>query len=400
MIAPREHKYEKLRLKNLDSYDILDTLQEADYDNITAIAAEICNTPIALVSFIDDKRQWFKSHYGIDETETPKELSFCAHAINDENNIFIIQDTRTDNRFKNNPLVTDNPKIVFYAGVPLKSANGLPLGTLCVLDNKPNLLSKGQQKSLMALSNQVMNLLELRKSKSSLNKALSALEEKNLELERFAFIAAHDLKSPLLNISSLAELFLEDYKLQIDADGIELLEMIIKSSDNLKELINGLLDYSKSDTILKHKKSDINLNTMVSEIEGLFNYDHNLSLVLNSTLTQIVINKTAVSHILINLVSNAIKYNDKPEVKIELGISETPSHYEFYVKDNGPGIDAKNHSKIFNIFEKVAKQDRFGREGNGIGLATVKKIVEKLDGQIKVESKLGNGATFIFTIEK
>jgi len=400
MIAPREHKYEKLRLKNLDSYDILDTLQEADYDNITAIAAEICNTPIALVSFIDDKRQWFKSHYGIDETETPKELSFCAHAINDENNIFIIQDTRTDDRFKNNPLVTDNPKIVFYAGVPLKSANGLPLGTLCVLDNKPNLLSKGQQKSLMALSNQVMNLLELRKSKSSLNKALSALEEKNLELERFAFIAAHDLKSPLLNISSLAELFLEDYKLQIDTDGIELLEMIIKSSDNLKELINGLLDYSKSDTILKHKKSDINLNTMVSEIEGLFNYDHNLSLVLNSTLTQIVINKTAVSHILINLVSNAIKYNDKSEVKIELGISETPSHYEFYVKDNGPGIDAKNHSKIFNIFEKVAKQDRFGREGNGIGLATVKKIVEKLDGQIKVESKLGNGATFIFTIEK
>ncbi|MBU2927010.1 sensor histidine kinase [Winogradskyella psychrotolerans] len=400
MIAPNEHKYEKERLKNLDSYDILDTLQEVDYDNITAIAAEICNTPIALVTLLDDKRQWFKSHYGIDETETPKEFAFCAHAINDESNIFMIQDARTDNRFKNNPLVTGGPKIVFYAGVPLKSENGLPLGTLCVIDDKPNLLSKGQLKSLTALSKQVMNLLELRKSKSLLNITLSELEEKNQELERFAFIAAHDLKSPLINISSLAELFLEDYKLQIDTDGIELLEMIIKSSDNLKELINGLLDYSRSDVILKEQKSDLNLNKLISEIEGLFNFDHNLKLVLNSNLTQIEINKTALSHIIMNLVSNAIKYNDKPKVEIELDIFETPSHYEFYVKDNGPGIAAKNHSKIFNIFEKVANHDRFGREGNGIGLATVKKIVEKLEGQIKVVSELGNGATFIFTIKK
>lgn len=400
MIAPKPHINEVQRLKNLESYDILDTLQEIDYDNITAIAAEICNTPISLISLLDDKRQWFKSHYGIDETETPKEFAFCAHAINDESDIFIIQDARTDDRFKNNPLVTGDPKIVFYAGVPLTSKNGLPLGTLCVIDDKPNLLSQGQLKSLSALSNQVMNLLELRKSKALLDIALKDLEEKNQELERFAFIAAHDLKSPLINISSLAELFLEDYKLQIDTDGIELLEMIVKSSDNLKELINGLLDYSRSDTILKEKKTVINLNKLMSEIEGLFNYDHNLKLVLNSSLTQIETNKTAVNHILMNLVSNAIKYNDKPKVEIELGVFETSSHYEFYVKDNGRGIAAKNHNKIFNIFEKADKQDRFGRAGNGIGLATVKKIVEKSDGQIKVVSKLGNGATFIFTLEK
>ncbi|MBF8151184.1 GAF domain-containing sensor histidine kinase [Winogradskyella sp. F6397] len=400
MIAPKPHINEVQRLKNLESYDILDTFQEIDYDNITAIAAEICNTPISLISFIDDKRQWFKSHHGTDESETPKEYAFCAHAINDEHNIFIIQDARTDDRFKNNPLVTGDPKIVFYAGVPLTSENGLPLGTLCVLDDKPNLLSQSQLKSLSVLSNQVMNLLELRKSKSLLDIALKDLEEKNQELERFAYIAAHDLKSPLINIASLAELFLEDYKLQIDSDGIELLEMIIKSSDNLKELINGLLDYSRSDTILKQKKTSINLEKLKSEIEDLFNYDHNLKLVLNSSLTQIETNKTAVHHILMNLVSNAIKYSDKPKVEIELGVSETQTHYEFFVKDNGPGIASKNHSKIFNIFEKVAKQDRFGLVGNGIGLATVKKIVEKSDGQIKVVSELGHGATFIFTLEK
>ncbi|WP_179319013.1 sensor histidine kinase [Winogradskyella helgolandensis] len=400
MIAPKPHINEVQRLKNLESYDILDTIQEIDYDNITAIAAEICNTPIALISLLDDKRQWFKSHYGTDESETPKEYAFCAHAINDERNIFIIQDARTDERFKNNPLVTGDPKIVFYAGVPLTSENGLPLGTLCVLDDKPNLLSQSQLKSLSALSNQVMNLLELRKSKSLLDVALKDLEEKNKELERFAYIAAHDLKSPLINIASLAELFLEDYKLQIDHDGVELLEMIIKSSDNLKELINGLLDYSRSDTFLKQKKTYINLEKLKSEIEGLFNFDHNLKLVLNSSLTQIETNKTVVHHILMNLVSNAIKYNDKPHVEIEFGVSETQTHYEFFVKDNGPGIATKNHNKIFNIFEKVAKQDRFGRVGNGIGLATVKKIVEKSDGKITIESEFNHGAKFIFTLKK
>ncbi|WP_178985981.1 sensor histidine kinase [Winogradskyella helgolandensis] len=400
MIAPKPHINEVQRLKNLESYDILDTIQEIDYDNITAIAAEICNTPIALISFIDDKRQWFKSHYGTDEIETPKEYAFCAHAINDERNIFIIPDARSDERFKNNPLVTGDPKIVFYAGVPLTSENGLPLGTLCVLDDKPNLLSQSQLKSLSALSNQVMNLLELRKSKSLLDIALKDLEEKNKELERFAYIAAHDLKSPLINIASLAELFLADYKLQIDSDGIELLEMIIKSSDNLKELINGLLDYSRSDTILKQKKTHIDLEKLKSEIEGLFNFDHNLKLVLNSSLTQIETNKTVVHHILMNLVSNAIKYNDKSNVEIELGVSETQTHYEFFVKDNGPGIATTNHNKIFNIFEKVAKQDRFGHVGNGIGLATVKKIVEKSDGKITIESELNHGAKFIFTLKK
>ena len=192
MIQPEDHSKEKERLASLESYSILDTLPEEEYDNLTAIAAEICGTPISLVSLLDNKRQWFKSHHGIDASETPKEYAFCAHAINSEEDILIVQDSRTDERFHDNPLVTGDPRVIFYAGIPLSTENGLPLGTLCVIDHKPKLLSQSQIASLKALAKQVMNLLKLRKSKIQLNKTIDSLEEKNIELERFAYIAAHD----------------------------------------------------------------------------------------------------------------------------------------------------------------------------------------------------------------
>lgn len=382
------------------SYSILDTLPESDYDNITKIAAEICGTPISLISLIDDKRQWFKSHHGLDATETPKEYAFCGHAINTPNDVFIVQDARKDERFYDNPLVTGNPHVIFYAGVPLVSEAGLPLGTLCVIDHKPNLLSQSQISSLSALSNQVINLLELRKSKQQLERTIMELEEKNEGLERFAVVAAHDLKTPLINISSLAQLFQNQYKDILDSEGLEMLEMIIGSSGNLIGLIDGLLQYSKSESLLREGKSDIELQMLRTDLEGLFNYDHQLKLVLKSDLTKIKAHKTALHQILINLITNAIKYHDKETVEIELGVSESDTHFLFYVKDNGPGIETIHQERIFKIFEKLAATDKFGVRGNGIGLATVKKIVEKLGGAIRVESDLGKGAKFIFSLEK
>ena len=400
MIEAKEHDKESERIQNLESYSILDTLPESDYDSLTTLASEICGTPISLVSLIDKKRQWFKSHHGLDATETPKEYAFCTHAINDPENIFIIQVARIDNRFHDNPLVTGDPYVIFYAGVPLISEEGYPLGTLCVIDHKPNLLSQSQIKSLTALSKQVMNLISLRRNKLFLEQSLKELEEKNQELERFAFIAAHDLKSPLIGISSLTNFFLEEYDSKIDEEGQKMLKLIIETSSKLRNLIDGLLDYSRGENVLKEDKSNINLETLKHEITGLFSYDHNLKLEIKSSLTEIYINKTAINQILINLVTNAIKYNDKDIVEIEIGISESDSQYIFYVQDNGPGIEINFQDKIFRIFEIVAAKDKFGQTGNGIGLATVKKIVEKSGGSINVQSELEKGAKFIFTIEK
>ncbi|MBD0778967.1 ATP-binding protein [Maribacter sp. ANRC-HE7] len=398
MIAPIDHIKENERLASLNSYSILDTLPEEDYDNLTAIAAEICGTPISLVSLLDDKRQWFKSHHGVDATETPKEYAFCAHAINEDDDIFVVQDSRKDERFYDNPLVTGDTNVVFYAGIPLNSDSGLPLGTLCVIDHKPKLLSQSQINSLKILAKQVINLLQLRKSNLQLEKKVEELEEKNIELDRFAYIAAHDLKSPLNNISSTAEIFSECYAANFDEDGKKMLGFIKSSTNQLKGLIDGLLEYSKSESILNEKGTPIKIEVLRDDIGGLFSFDNALNLKIDSSLQTININRTALNQILINLVSNAIKYNDKEEIEIQISIDKKENHYEFSVKDNGPGIAQEHQDKIFQIFKTLTPTDKFGERGNGIGLATVKKITEKMGGTIFLESTLGEGCKFNFTL--
>lgn len=400
MQKPIEYVNERERLKDLESYAILDTLSESDYDDITAIAAEICGTKVSLITLVDDTRQWFKSHHGIEISETPKEFAFCAHAISESENIFIVQDARKDLRFHDNPLVTNDPSVVFYAGVSLLSENKHPLGTLCVIDNEPKVLNKSQIQALKSLGKQVMNILNLRKTKLTLEKALKNLEEKNKELDRFAFVAAHDLKSPLAGISGLSNLFIEEYGSQIDDEGKEMLELIEESTDVLRDLIDGLLIYSRCDHVFKEHKSQIESNDLLKNISPLFLQVPDLKIHLQTTIDVIYTNRAALDQILLNLVSNAIKYNDKETIEIEIGVASSNTHYEFYVNDNGPGIAEENLENIFKIFEVIAKKDRFGKSGNGIGLATVKKVVEKGRGTIKVESKLTKGTKFIFTIQK
>lgn len=400
MIKPTELAHEPLRVETLKSYSILDTIEEADYDNLTLLASQICDTPISLISLVDDKRQWFKSHHGLKATETPKEFAFCAHAINDPNNVFIVQDARMDERFHDNPLVTGDPHVIFYAGVPLISDEGMPLGTLCVIDNKPNLLSQSQIVSLKALTNQVINLLRLRKKNILLNTSLERLKEKNQELERFAFVAAHDLKSPLINIANMASMFLEDYGESIPQDGKETIELIEQSSDKLRRLIDGLLEYSRSDKMLSELQSTIHLEALTHEVSGLFSYENELLLTLNTNLENITTNRTVLERILINLVANSVKYSDKNLTEINIQVTELDKHYEFIYTDNGPGIDADYQKKAFTIFEVLTPKDKFGKVGNGIGLAIVKKLVKKSGGNISLTSELGKGVTFKFTIKK
>ncbi len=176
-------QHEVTRLKVLWQYDVLDTVPEEVFDDLTELAARICEAPIALISLVDEDRQWFKSKVGITMKETSRDVSFCSHAIRQQG-LFIVADATKDARFSQNPLVTSDPKIRFYAGAPLITPDGHALGTLCVIDKVPRELRPEQQQALRVLARHVMTQLELRRHARELAAAHEAREATAGELEK------------------------------------------------------------------------------------------------------------------------------------------------------------------------------------------------------------------------
>jgi len=223
---PDNRSNEQQRLAALQAYQILDTASEQDYDELTELAAAICGTPIALISLVDEKRQWFKSHKGLDVTETERSQSFCAHAILEPNELMEIEDAHLDNRFKDNPLVTGNPNIVFYAGMPLVDAEGYALGSLCVIDTQPRKLNDSQQRALKTLSKQVINRLRLRKKLVDLETARLdniQLHQKSLERENHL--------ERIIEQSPAAIMVLRGEQMIIDAINLAMLAIISQQPD-------------------------------------------------------------------------------------------------------------------------------------------------------------------------
>ena len=176
-------KNEAKRIKVLWEYDVLDTVPEEVFDELADLAGLICGAPIALISLVDENRQWFKSKVGVTIQETSRDVSMCAHAIL-QDELFIIADATKDKRFKDNPLVTGGPKIRFYAGAPLITPDGHALGTLCVIDKVPRHLTKNQKQALRVLARHVMTQLELRRHALELSKVRDDCKETKAELAK------------------------------------------------------------------------------------------------------------------------------------------------------------------------------------------------------------------------
>ncbi len=182
--APK-HPKEKQRLESLRALNILDTLPDKDFDAITTIASQICDSPIALISLVDGERQWFKSKIGITGCETPRDLSFCAHAIL-QPDVLVVNNTLNDDRFSDNPMVVGDPQIRFYAGAPLLSPDGYPIGTLCVVDTKAKVLLPSQIAALEALSTQVTHLLEMKIQLKIIKEANASLTLKKTAMDNIS----------------------------------------------------------------------------------------------------------------------------------------------------------------------------------------------------------------------
>jgi signal transduction histidine kinase len=192
---PLSIRQEARRLETLRSYAMLDTSKEEEFDDLVVLAAQICQTPIALISLVDEDRQWFKATFGLDLKETSREISFCDHALR-QTGVFVVPDATRHPDFSNNPLVVGEPKIRFYAGAPLVAPDGQPLGTLCVIDREARALTKAQERALSVLSRHVMAQFELRRQAHATNRVNRALLSL-LEDERIAETAVR--KSEELN---------------------------------------------------------------------------------------------------------------------------------------------------------------------------------------------------------
>ncbi len=174
---------EKKRLKVLWEYEILDTVPEEIFDDLTDLAARICGAPMAMISLVDEDRQWFKSKVGLTQNETAREISFCTHAIL-QRDLFIVPDARLDPRFAGSPLVTAEPRVRFYAGAPLVTPDGHALGTLCIMDRMPRELSADQQQALRVLARHVVTQLELRRHSRELGRARREGAQATVELKQ------------------------------------------------------------------------------------------------------------------------------------------------------------------------------------------------------------------------
>jgi hypothetical protein len=397
LISPAIPKNEANRLKAVRDYQLLDTLPEQDFDNITTLTASICDAPIALVTILDSDRNFLKSRFGVPFSESPREISFCGHAILDENDIFIIEDARKDERFKDNPIVTEQGAI-FYAGVRLINPEGFPIGTLCVFDSKPRGLSEKQKKALIALAYQVMNLFEERKKNRKLQELQEKLKLKNEELKNFAGVISHDMKMPLANMIVTADILKAKYASQLDEQANKYLSYLKQSSFTLSDYISGLLAHYESDRIAAKAEEDFDLHSLLEEIVDLLNINMDCDINFPEENMEISCNRAALEQILLNLIANSLKYNDKDKIVIDIACEKDEGLYYFTLSDNGIGIPKEKQTEIFNLFTTVGNLDRHGNKGHGIGLSTVKKLVTSLGGDISVASELNQGATFRFSV--
>ena len=379
----------------LEDYYLFDSDAEIEYDNITFLASKICNTPISTITLLDDKRQWFKSKIGFEHSETPLNMSFCALSISKCKKVIVVPNLMEDADFSAIGKLNGLEKDGFYAAVTLFNEDEIPLGTLCVIDYESKVLDEDQMKALEILGRQVEELFKIRKKNIQLNKNYEVLKEKYTELKQFSNTISHDIQTPINNIISLISL-LNDDKGNQNATS-EYLELLVSSSYQLKNYVNNLLTYYQSEALVISKK-EFSLQEVIHEIEQIITSDNQVKFVndFDASVT-LRTDKMAISQILLNLISNGIKYNMTVNPIITISYELLDGKSVIKIKDNGIGIEKKYFETIFENNITLARKDRYGNYGTGLGLSIVSNLAKKINYKITLDSKVGVGTTFTLT---
>lgn len=395
MNTTNRNENEAKRLEELHHFEILDTPFEEEFNDIVQLASTICNTPISMISLVESSRQWFKAKVGIEVRETSREISFCSHAIASNTELYQVEDATKTELFASNPLVTASPNIRFYAGVPLVSSNGFSLGTLCVIDTKPKVLSTEQEFALKVLGTQVMKLLELR----IMNKKLELGKKKQqhqIEIQnKIISIIAHDVRNPVGSLKNIIELTNSNIISQADAKDLTLLAE--KQLDGVLELLEDLLDWGKiqlnAHSTVQLKK--VHLHKLVGDIykrhEGLVCMKGNklVNLIDEDLLLHTDIN--ALRFILRNLIVNANKFTSNGAISIYA--HKTDHKILITVNDTGVGMTQDTIQKIMSDNNNHTSLGTSNEKGTGLGIMLTKDFVDLMNGKIWIESEVGQGTT-------
>ncbi len=395
MVAAPLPPNEKERLEKLNLYRILDTPPEDAFDRITRIVAETIGVPIALVSLVDEDRQWFKSKQGLDADEMPREVAFCAYTILG-NELLEVEDATKDPRFADNPLVTAAPAIRFYAGAPLQTPDGLNLGTLCAVDFKPHKLSESHRQLLVDLARLVVDEMELR---VALEKAMGEIArevKQRAVMDEFLSMVTHELRTPLTSIRGSLGL-LDGGALGPVPDQIrDIISIASRNVSSLLTLINDLLDFQKLGTgKLDFEFATVDGHEILCETcENLSGFAHQNDIKLKvecEGTASVVADKGRIGQMLTNIVSNAIKFS--PQGETVTAIAKTDDRYlHFIIADRGEGIPEGFRDQVFERFSQAPSDSKI--KGTGLGLAISKAIVDAHRGRIYFHSVLGQGTTF------
>jgi two-component system NtrC family sensor kinase len=422
------------RLQTLRAYQVLDTGPEAAFDDLTRLAAYICGTPIALVSLVDEHRQWFKSKVGLDATETPRDLAFCAHAICNPDEPLVVPDARADKRFATNPLVTFEPDIRFYAGTPLVTPEGHAIGTLCAIDRLPRALTPEQLEALQALGRQVISQMELQLQLQRLHQSQGQLvhSEKMSALGQLVSGVAHEINNPVTFINGNLN-YLQEYTQNlldlVDAyqaqcpDPTPALQALVQSSDldflrtdlpkilqstrnggdRIQAIVHSLRNFSRLDetglkTVDVHQGLDSTLVILDHRLKSVDAHKHPITVVKNyGDLPAVTCHPGELNQVFMNLITNAIRALEAAESESKiLKISTAAVNQDrviLSINDNGPGIPLEIRQRIFDPFFTTQPIG----QGNGLGLFVSHQIIVQQHGG-KLSCQVDDTGT-TFTIE-
>ncbi len=385
MISARIPENENVRLSALHEIGLLDSPQEAEFDEIVKFASMLCNTPISLISLVDSDRQWFKARIGLDIDETNRDVSFCSHAIL-QDQLFEVRDTILDNRFADNPLVIDDPSIRFYAGMPLITSGGDRLGTLCVIDRTPGELSEKQRFGLKVLANNVIKIAELRIK----NKELYYLTGTQ---KRIISILAHDVRNPLASVKNILEL--KQSQILDAEDAAEMIKMVTGQLNNTIEMVENVVSWGQIHLKFGQLNLvDFDLHDLVGRIFGseTLNSVAKANRLVNNIPYGTIVHsdERALEFILRNLVNNANKFTQNGSISID--IKRAGIKTILWISDTGVGMPQEKAVTLFGG-DVTSTLGTNNEKGSGLGLLLVKEFVERLNGSIAVESQINRGTT-------